>query len=346
MRLQIPLYRVDVNREVDVVEEILRIYGYNHISLPRQLRVSLKPARGLKKRKLRNQVAAFLAAKGFLEVVNNSLTNAAYYSEKEQLVEIHNPLSQELSVMRKHMLFGGLENLAYNLNRRRRNLRFFEVGKTYRLRSGQYEETPMLALWWTGSLQQESWKKSDAEVDFFEMKALLAECFLAMGVSQWKEKEATAKALDTAQQLLLGKNYCGMYGQVNKAILSKFEIKETVYYAELEWHKLLHAVLSHQIKYQPVSKFPSVRRDLALLLDRSHPFKEIRRLARQVDNKLLKEVNLFDVYEGDKVGENKKSYGVSFTFQDHRKTLTDEQVDRIMEKLINTYKEELQAELR
>ena len=348
LRLNVPAYRVDVQREVDLIEEILRIYGYNRIELPQQMRSAIitKPKR--ESHEIENLIADLLSSNGFAEIFNNSLTNPNYYGEANDLVNMVNPLSKETEVMRKSMLFGGLEAIAYNQNRKRKNLKLYEFGKTYlRVSNEKFVEQKQLAIWLTGDQLQENWQTKAESVNFYDLKASVEKVLSRLGIERFKGKVVeTEENFASVYQLMKGKNILAKLTQLSPAVLKKFDIQEAVFYAELNWDFVLSQLLEGDIQYKAVSKFPKVRRDLALLIGKEVEFQAIQKIAKTTEQHLLQEVNLFDVYEGKNLAEGKKSYGVSFTFQDANKTLTDKQIDRMMERLIENLKKELGAELR
>ena len=364
LELSVPPYRVDVQRPCDVVEDILRIYGYNNVEIPTQLKSSLViKGEEDNKHKLENIVGEQLVGCGFNEILNNSLTKADYYEglnhyNTENLVRIMNPLSSDLNVMRATLLFGGLESIAYNVNRKNPNLRFFEVGNIYKfLPEKQNHDNPMAAymeekhigLWVTGKRVAGSWAHPDEDSSFYELKAYVDNIFrrvgLAAGLVVAKKSDndvfATAMSLEDRN----GKVFAEL-GVLSKKQLKKFGIDNEVYYADIHWNTLVKAVGKKTVSFREISKYPAVSRDLALLLDKNVQFSEIERVARQTEKKYLKSVELFDVYEGKNLPEGKKSYAVNFILQDEEKTLNDKQIDVMMNKLIANLKRELKAELR
>ncbi|MBL4710711.1 MAG: phenylalanine--tRNA ligase subunit beta [Flavobacteriales bacterium] len=347
LRLEVPAYRVDVQRDVDLIEEILRIYGYNNVVLPDFMKSNLSPNPKVVPHKIENSIADLLSSQGFSEIFNNSLTNPEYYTNKDELVRMVNPLSRETEVLRGSMLYGGLEVAVYNQNRRRKNLKLYEFGKTYRaLGESKFAETKRLGIWLSGDAEEESWEAAKQSINFFNLKEKVENCLNRLGVSKWKSEEVEDERLDTAIEFTKGKNSLVVMGKVSDAELKKVEGKAAVYYAEFNWDTVLRMLSGKDVQYKTVSKFPSVRRDLALLIDESIAFSDIQSIAKKVEQCLLKEVNLFDVYEGKNIASGKKSYAVSFTFQDENKTLTDKYIDKVMEKMISSLKSELNAELR
>lgn len=347
LRLNVPAYRVDVQRDVDVIEEVLRIYGYNNVKLPSYMRSNVVTNKKLSPHKVENTIADYLSSNGFAEVFNNSLSNPNYYEEVDHLVSMVNPLSKETEVLRATMLYGGLEAIVYNQNRKRKNLKFYEFGTTYEaLGNSSFKETKRLAMWMSGDMQEESWQQKKQEVDFFSLKEKVENCLKRLGIQKWKSVTVEDAIFNTKVELRRGKNVLVSLGAISNKELKKVEGKQAVYYAEFNWTMILNSIGAKTIQHVPVSKFPSVRRDLALLIDKSVAFDEIKSLAKKAEQRILKEVNLFDVYEGKNLGQGKKSYAVSFLFQDAQKTLTDKQIDKVMERLISSFEKELKAELR
>ena len=364
LSLSVPPYRVDVQRPCDVVEDILRIYGYNNVDMPEQLKSSLVIKGDEDRRhKLESLVGEQLAGSGFNEILNNSLTKAAYYKglnkyPEERLVTIINPLSSDLNVMRATLLFGGLESIAHNVNRKNTDLRFFELGNTYTHYPDRrdddnpmkaYKEETHLALWVTGKRISGSWTHPDEQSSFFELKAyvinILRRIGLPFGALVFKTGDDNIFAKSLAIENHGGKRLAEM-GIVSPAMLKMTGIEGEVYYADLNWTQLTKAVSRQTVAYREISKYPAVSRDLALLVDKKLEFAEIERTAYRTEKKLLKSVELFDVYEGNNLPEGKKSYAVNFILQDEQHTLNDKQIDAIMAKLVANFKRQLQAELR
>ena len=360
--LEIPAYRVDVTRPCDVVEDILRIYGYNNVEIPTQLKSSLViKGDEDQKHKLANLVSEQLVGAGFNEILNNSLTKAAYYDDSKyntQLVRIMNPLSSDLNVMRGTLLFGGLESIAHNANRKHPDCQFFEFGNIYQFSADkQNEEDPMqaykeqyhLALWLTGKRVRGSWAHQDEDTSYAELDAnvknILARIGVQLGMMVSKKSENTIFSTGLTIENRGGKQLIEM-GVLSKKIQRQFGIDTPVYYAELNWTALMKVIHKQKVEFTEIAKFPSVSRDLALLIDKNVEFAQIESIARQTEKKLLKKVELFDVYEGDKLPEGKKSYAVNFILQDAEKTMGDKQIDAIMQKLIQNLKKQLNAELR
>ena len=359
LTLEIPAYRVDVTRPCDVVEDILRIYGYNNVEIPTQLKGSLviKGDEDMK-HKLANLVSEQLVGEGFNEILNNSLTKAAYYGENDTLVRIMNPLSSDLNVMRQTLLFGGLESIQHNVNRKRQNLRFFEFGNVYTFDPAkQNDDDPMQAykeqyhcgLWVTGKRVEGSWAHANEDSTFYELSAYVENILRRIGVKPGmivrKNSENAIFSAGLTIENRGGKKLIEM-GIISKKLQKQFGLDNPVYYAELNWTALMKVIKKNEVLYTEISKFPAVSRDLALLVDNTVEFAQIEQIARQTEKKLLKKVELFDVYEGDKLPAGKKSYAVNFILQDEEKTMGDKQIDAIMQKLITNLKKQLGAELR
>ena len=359
--LNIPPYRVDVQREADVIEDILRIYGFNNVEVPASVRSTLSYSEKPDDFQLKNIISDLLAANGFNEVMNNSLTKASYYEDFKSFdtaktVMLFNPLSADLGAMRQSLLFGGLENIAYNINRKNHNLKLFEFGKAYTFNpkegidnpQKQYKEDNMLALFITGSKNMTTWNAKETKTDFFYLKAYCEMILNRLGLhpDNLKIDACDKDIFREGLTYKAGDKHIVSMGILSKAPLKKADVSQEVYYAEFSWENILKAIKNLKVTYTPLPKFPSVKRDLALLLDKKVTFKEIKETAFRTEKSLLKSVTLFDVYEGEKLGADKKSYAVSFTLLDEEKTLTDKQIDKIMNKLMGTYKHLFNAEIR
>ncbi|WP_308225352.1 phenylalanine--tRNA ligase subunit beta [uncultured Prevotella sp.] len=364
LELDVPAYRVDVQRPCDVVEDILRIYGYNNVEIPTQLKSSLTILGDEDKAyHHQNVISEQLVGCGFREILNNSLTKTAYYTElnhytEDTTVKVMNPLSSDLGVMRQTLLFGGLESICRNVNHKMPNLRFFEFGNCYHFSPEKnndedpikaYTEEMHLGMWLTGKRVEGSWAHADEQSNFYELKAYVMNIFTRLGVNpgivvaEKSDNNVFGKAL--ALKARSGKLLCEM-GTVSHKLLKKMDIDQYVFYADINWNNIMRAIKKNETLYHDISKFPSVSRDLALLIDKSVEFEQIEQIARQTEKKLLKSVELFDVYEGKNLPEGKKSYAVNFILQDETKTLNDKQIEAIMTKLINNLKQKLGAELR
>ena len=348
--LTIPAYRVDVQREIDVIEEILRVYGYNNIKFSEKLNATVANSPRTEDYKVQNIIANQLNSQGFHEMMANSLTTSAYVQLSEMLKEEHNvlmlnPLSNDLAAMRQSLLFSGLEAISYNINRRNSDLKFFEFGKTYHKFPSGYEEHKHLTLLITGNRNQESWTNTQKPTDFFLFKGYVNGVISRLGIQKTQNIPMTSDVFSEGIAIAQGNDILVEYGVVKKSILKHFDIKQEVLFADFNWALILK-LLSNKIKYVEIPKYPEVRRDLSLLLDDSVSFDTIYHLARQTEKSLLKDINLFDVYQGKNLPEGKKSYAVSFTIQDNTKTLTDVQIDKIMSKLQKNFETELGASLR
>ena len=364
LSLLVPPYRVDVQRPCDVVEDILRIYGYNNVEIPTTLKSSLSVKGEVDKSvKLQNLVSEQLVGCGFNEILNNSLTAAAYYEglesyKPENLVRLMNPLSNDLNVMRATLLFGGLESICHNANRKNADLKFFEFGNCYHFNAEKknpekvlaaYSEEFHMGLWVTGKRVSNSWAHANEDSSVYELKAYVLNIFRRLGVNfgglvfgnLTNDIYSVAISVHTRGGKLLA-----TFGVVSKKILKAFDIDNEVYYADLNWKELMKTIKGNAVYYKEISKFPAVKRDLALLIDKNVQFAEIEKIAYETDKKLLKSVELFDVYEGKNLEAGKKSYAVSFMLQDENATLNDKQIDKFMQKLITNLQNKLDAKLR
>lgn len=378
LAIQVPAYRVDVQRPCDVVEDILRIYGYNNVEIPTQLKSSLTVKNEVDVAvKLQRLVSEQLVGAGFNEILNNSLTREAYYESlsaypAKESVRLINPLSNDLAVLRQTLLFGGLESIVHNVNRKSQNLRFFEFGNCYHFNAEKkqaaqeglspeeikatpgkvlagYSEEAHLGLWLTGKRVEGSWAHPDEETSVYELKAhvlnVLARLGLPLGAFCWENTENDIYAVGLALRDRNGKTYLEL-GLVSKAVSGKMGLEQEVYFADLNWSLVCKKLPQKPVSFQELPKFPAVRRDLALLIDKDVEFAAVQRIAQQADKKLLRSVELFDVYEGKNLPEGKKSYAVKFILQDETKTMSDKAIDAIMQKIITSLQKQLGAELR
>lgn len=364
LTLAIPAFRVDVQRPCDVVEDILRIYGYNNVEIPTQLKSSLTIAEETDmEHRLENLIGEQLVGCGFNEILNNSLTKTSYYQElntytAEKTVKVMNPLSNDLGVMRQTLLFGGLESIVRNANRQMGNLRFFEFGNCYHFNAEKHEmENPIkayteekhLALFVTGKRVEGSWAHPNEDSSFYELMAYVENVFARLGVpkgvivSEKSQNNIFSSGIELKNR---GGKLLAEIGIVAKTILKKTDLSAPVYFADIHWDNVMKAIKKNKVEFTEISKYPAVSRDLSLLIDKSVEFAEIEKIARQSEKKLLKNVELFDVYEGKNLPEGKKSYAVNFILQDAEKTLNDKAIDAIMSKLITNLKKQLNAELR
>ena len=352
LKLSIPPYRADVNREVDVIEEVLRIYGYNNIGMTGRINASLSIVPKPDAHKVQEQISDLLASNGFHEAMCNSLTKGSYTDglesfKKESQVLLMNPLSQDLNAMRQTLLFGGLESLAYNINRKVSDVMLYEFGKTYNRYGDDFVEEQRLAMWTTGKKEDENWNAGKSNVDVFQMRGFVEKLLFKLGLNKGVAlSQIQSDVFSEAVVYKLRKKKVLEIGLLRKSILKRFGIKQDVCYADLNWDLILDLLKDQRTNYKEVSKYPSVRRDLALLLDKKVAFSELQTVALRTDKNLLKEVNLFDVYEGDKLAEGKKSYALSFVFRDDTKTLTDKVVDKAILKIFKSLEHQLQVELR
>ena len=361
--LQVPSYRVDVQRDVDVIEDILRIYGYNNVEIGETLKSTLSYSTRPNSFELQNMIAEQLTAQGFNEIMNNSLTKGAYYAglssfPGEQSVKILNPLSSDLNVMRQSLIFGGLESIAYNVNRKNADLKLYEFGNCYYYNAenkkedetlSAYSENFHLGMWITGQQHAASWAVSDHKSSIYELKAYVENILRRIGIQT--DKLNTVQHQDDlfSEALAIqtnGGKLLAVYGIVHPKIRKIADIDQDVFYADLHWNNILKEIKKHKVQFAEIPKYPEVRRDLALLIDKSIRFAEIEKIAFETEKKLLKKVSLFDVYEGKNLATGKKSYAVSFILQDETKTLTDNQIDAIMKKLQNNFETKLGAKLR
>ncbi|GLB49230.1 phenylalanine--tRNA ligase subunit beta [Neptunitalea lumnitzerae] len=349
--LTIPSYRVDVQREADVIEEILRVYGYNNIEFSEKLNASMAHSSKFDDYKIQNIIANQLVAQGFNEIMSNSLTTGSYVSLSEQLSEEHNvtmlnPLSNDLAVMRQSILFSGLEAVAYNINRRRTDLKLYEFGKSYH-KYDAYSEQKHLGIFVTGNRNKESWNTTNQTSDFFYLKGTLLSILERLGINKIKTTPVKSDVFSEGLTLTFAKNTKLVeFGKVKKQVLKALDIKQEVLFADFNWDNILEVAKFNKVQYTDIPKHPEVRRDLALLLDTTVTFEDIYKVAKQSEKALLKEVSLFDVYEGDKLPEGKKSYAISFILQDENKTLTDKQIDKVMTKLQSSFEKQFAATLR
>ena len=359
LTIKVPAYRVDVQRPCDVVEDILRIYGYNNVEIPTQLKSSLViKGDEDQKHKLANLVSEQLVGEGFNEILNNSLTKGAYYGENDHLVRIMNPLSTDLNVMRQTLLFGGLESIEHNAKRKNGNCRFFEFGNVYFFNPEKkddenpmnaYKEEYHLGLWLTGKRVEGSWAHANEDSSFAELSAYVENILARIGVQQGmlvrKKSQNPIFSAGLTIENRGGKLMLEM-GVLAKKVQKAADIDAPVYYCEMNWTALMKLLRNKQVLFTEIAKYPAVSRDLALLIDQNVEFAQIEEIARQTEKKLLKKVELFDVYEGKNLPAGKKSYAVNFILQDAEKTMGDKQIDAIMQKLIANLKKQLGAELR
>lgn len=350
LNLEIPPYRHDVTREADVIEEILRIYGFNAVGIDQKMQISVAPRAQSGEARLRDKVTQALVASGYLEMINNSLTRQTYFEshgfDPDASVAMLNPLSQDLAVMRQNLLFGGLEAIAYNQKRQRSDLRFFEFGRQYQKTKKGFREENILALWVSGQERPENWRYPAENSDFYALKSDLLQQLSSLGIDRLTQVDEPHPFLDQSLELKHGKTTLARLGKVKESAQKLTDLKGASYYAEVYWDQAVKLADGVQIKMEDLPRFPEVRRDLALLLDQGVRYGDLQDAAFKAEKKLLKAVNLFDVYEGKNLPDGKKSYALSFTLQNREKTLTDKQVDQAMQRILKSFQNQFKAELR
>ncbi len=363
MLLSIPPYRVDVQREVDVIEDILRIYGYNNVEIPEAVHSTLVYSPKPDDHKVKNIVASLLASQGFNEIMCNSLTKPDLYNDlnrypQKNVVALFNPLSNDLGGMRQTLVMGGLESIAHNVNRKNADLKLFEFGNCYALNVEgveekgslkKYIETNNLGVFLSGNMIQPNWNSKDRKVSFADLRAVVEQILLRLNISASVLVEKDVENdIFTEGFALTSRDRVHLvdYGIVKTSLLKTFGIKEAVYFAEFNWSNLLKIAGRQKVIFKEIPKYPEVSRDLALLIDKDVTFNAVKEIALKTEKKLLKKVSLFDIYEGEKLGEGKKSYAVNFILQDENKTLTDKQIDKIMSSLVRNFEKQLGAKLR
>ena len=362
LSLSIPPYRVDVQRPADVAEEILRIYGYNNVEISNKVNSTLAHSTRPNKQMVTKLISDTLTGIGMYEIMCNSLTKKAYYDKlktypTENTVEIINPLSTDLNGLRQTLLFGGLESVIYNINRKKGNLKLYEWGncytfdktkESYEVALKAYNEDMRLALWLTGDDTEESWMKKQEKITFYHLKANVFNILDKLGIdtNSLNLSEAPSDIFEYGISLVINGKTLGYLGMVSKRICKDFDIKQEVYFAELEWESLFKMAKKNRVQFNEIPKYPEVRRDLALLVNEDVTFAQIKEVAQKSERKLVKDINLFDVYKGANLGKGKKSYAVSFILQDDSKTLTDKQIDKVMNNLIGAFDRDLGAQIR
>ena len=363
MTVNVPPYRVDVTREADVIEEILRIYGYNNIEFSENLNSNVSYTRKPDRERILNIVSDYLSSNGFYEIMSNSLTKSVYYEKLNScksgtLVKLYNPLSNDLNVLRQTMLFGGLESIAYNANRRMNDLRLYESGNCYSINRNKpgnnpldkYSEEQHIALFITGNKYESSWISREEKSSYFQLKSYVENIFIRLGfdINKFNIGNLSDKSDIYSDGLRYRQNNDILveFGVVISALTKDFDIKENVFYCDIFWDNVIKNIGTGDIKYKELPKYPEVRRDLSMLLSRTVTFEQIKELAFKTEKYFLKRIILFDVYTGDKIDKDKKSYAVSFILQDQKKTLTDPQIDIIMHGLASIFIKELNAEIR
>lgn len=348
--LSVPRYKTDVTREADVIEEVMRVYGYNNVEISNNISFGVQQKVFTSTNQLENKISDLLIGYGFNEIMSLSLTKEALYqTNNESLVKVVNPLSQDLNVLRGNMLYSGLEAISYNTNRKNSDIKFYEFGKTYTYVADsefKYSEQKHLSLFVSGKKINENPYQKATDVDFAYMKACTEAILTKLGIANFAVSEGENSLMTFSMTYNAKKKTIAEIGLVAKNELKKFDLSQSVFYADFNLDVLYELNQKNKTEYSEIPKFPAVRRDLAMLLDKTVKYKQIEELAFAAERKFLKEVNLFDIYQGDKIGADKKSYAVSFTLLNEESTLTDKQIDGIMQKLITTYKEKLNAELR
>ncbi|WP_313578854.1 phenylalanine--tRNA ligase subunit beta [Chishuiella sp.] len=348
--LEVPAYRVDVQRDVDLIEDILRIYGYDNIEIPTKFSFSYIPNQKVSPDKIEDFIARQLTAFGFNEAMNNSLTKREYetifaYPEGESVAML-NPLSADLAVMRRTLLNGLLENVAFNVNRRNTDVKLFEFGKVYGKINDKYEENKCLGIVLSGNFNSESWTGNVRKSTFSDLKGLVQQIFVRLNIKVTEELPANDKNFLDGIEFISGNKSLGKLGIVDKKIAKKLGVSQDTYFAQLNWETLVSLASKNNLKYKDIPKFPGSRRDLALLIDSNVKYEDLFKATKEAKSSLLKSVNLFDVYEGDKLPNGKKSYALSFMIQDENKTLSDQDIDALMQKLIKLFQDKFNAELR
>jgi phenylalanyl-tRNA synthetase beta chain len=346
LQLKVPTFKVDVTRECDITEEVLRIYGYNNIEIPSKVNASLSYVAKPNKEQTQHFIADMLTANGYLEILCNSLTKGAYSKKPEEAVQILNPLSSDLNVMRQELLMPALESVAYNVNRKSADIKFYEFGKTYHLINEKYVERPRLLIVLSGAVQSEQWNQKGSQVTFYNIKAVVDAVLGRLGVSNYQSEELSDENFAFGLKYFRGDKAIVSFGAVTNADKKKADIDKDVYYADFDWALLLDIVRKNKIINKEIPKFPAVRRDLSMLVDTAVTFDDLKTIAFKTDKKLIRSVQVFDVYVGDKLPEGKKSYALNFTLQDDEQTLTDKQIDSVMQKIIYNLAQAAKAEIR
>ena len=349
MGLTIPFYRTDVQREVDVIEEILRVYGYNNIEFDTKVNASIAQMSAFDDHRVQNRTGNLLASQGFYEILTNSLSSEKYkdlLAVDGEAVSMLNPLSADLSTLRTTMLFTGLETIAYNINRRKSNLKLFEFGKTYRRNEDDFKEQKHLSIYISGNREVDSWNSLERASDFFYLKSVVENTLDRLGVTFNKTSQASSDLFSEGLTYHYKKRELVSFGIVKKSICNQFDIKQEVLFADFNWDSILSLLPKGEIKFREIPKYPEVKRDFALLIPEEHQFESLKTAAFNTERKFLKEVSLFDVYTGKNLPKGKKSYGLSFTLLNEESTLADKQIDKIMSKLQQTFERDFDAQLR
>ncbi|MEY2829747.1 MAG: hypothetical protein RIQ33_1605 [Bacteroidota bacterium] len=346
--VKVPSHKTDIKIEADLIEEILRLYGLDKLPIPTGLQAIIPIRAGIQANALRNKAANYLAANGFAEMMNNSLSQSKYYDQKENLVFLLNSLNTELDILRNNILMGGLEAIVHNQNRQNPDLKLFELGKIYsKVEAANYDEQMQLGIWMTGKFAPQSWHQSSQVNDIYILKNQLQKLFAMLGIQKYKTEEIEASNIfEYGIKYLDGKHVIAESGIVNKNILTQFNIKNEVMFAFINWEMVEKKAANKNIKYTELPKFPAVQRDLALLLNEEITYAQVEKIAKEQTGSLLKEISLFDIYRDKKIGEGRKSYAISLVLQDETKTLTDDKLEKQMSKLIQQFETQLQAEIR
>jgi len=344
--VKVPAYRVDVTREVDIVEEVLRIFGYNNIELTSQFKASINTSPKPNQEVVQNQIAELLVNNGYFETLTNSLTKTEYAGENESSVKVLNPLSSDLGIMRTSMVHSLLEVIEYNQKRKASNLKFFEFGKTYQVIEDKYTENNHLTLAVTGFEKSEHWSVKNENISFYHLKSAVDTILERLNIKDVEVEEANSPLLAYGITYTKNGQEVVSLGKVQDPLLKKMDVSDSVFVADFQWDRVLKLIKKNRVIFKEVSKFPSVKRDLALLINEDVKFKDLEKIAFRTERKLLKQINIFDVYKGDKLPEGKKSYALSFRLQDEEKTLSDKQIDAVINKLITNFEKEVGAEVR
>lgn len=348
--LEVPPYRTDVTREADVIEEVLRIYGFNAIAMGNKMHISIAPHDPKSEAAYREHMSEALSARGFTEIMNNSLTKSSYFASNgfkpEASIEMLNPLSQDLSVLRQSLLFGGLETVTRNSNRQRPNLKLYEFGNIYEKTAEKYNQHSALSLWVSGQEREENWREGVLNSDLYSLKKEVDFVLSKLGLSGFLVQESQSEHLEYGLSYFLNKRIVVELGKVHPATAKKADFKGSVFFADFDWGYLASKAKKRKISFAELPKYPEVRRDLALLINKDVSYAALENAAQKAERKLLQSVNLFDVYEGKNLPEGKKSYALSFVLSDANATLNDKQVDAAMERILNSFKEQFEASLR
>ncbi|PST82322.1 phenylalanine--tRNA ligase subunit beta [Pedobacter yulinensis] len=346
LHLRVPAYKVDVTREVDITEEVLRIYGYDNIAIPQKVNASLAYSAKPDPENTQQLIADLLAANGFTEILCNSLTKGAYSRNFEEAVQILNPLSSDLNVLRQELLFPALESVAYNQNRKNADLKFFEFGKTYRLVEEKYVESSRLLVLLSGNARTEQWNRKAQTANFYQLKAVVDGVMGRLGLSGFQTAEAPGDTFAYGLKYFRGEKVLVSFGEALPADRKATGVEKAVFYADFDWQALIDSTRKNKIFNKDIPKFPSVRRDLSLLIDQSVVFDDLKSVVYKTERKLVRDIQVFDVYQGEKLPAGKKSYAISLTLQDDEQTLTDQKIDALMQKIIGNLEKQSGAEIR